>query len=222
MPWTDDELVTVDDGDITTKEHYREDDNGPSRPPQLRNQDAGNAPEPPRGEHPWIHVQRHASRPAQSRPGRQGQTHARAAGTLYPSSSTTLGNLPRTVNHYAGTRGMETSNGGSRFNVLENVEAQFEDVTHTGLQSHPFFFSSSGRRVEQNSVVQSEPSENQSGPIPTEEATTVAIAPAQGPADGPPGQTHMGQGTGSGPHPLATALVNLQPSATDKHLVLEL
>ncbi|KAJ8753079.1 hypothetical protein K2173_011847 [Erythroxylum novogranatense] len=160
---------------VATPDLSREGDNGTSRPPQFNTPPAGSALAQPCGEQPWIPVQCQASRHAQTRSGLRGQNRVRANGSLHQSSSTNPGNISRPVNHRPEQRGAAAHNGGSHFNVLENVEAQTEEMTHPGLQSHPFVFAGSGRRVELSSVVQAEPTAHQSGPSPTVEPTTVLL-----------------------------------------------
>ncbi|KAJ8751667.1 hypothetical protein K2173_025827 [Erythroxylum novogranatense] len=126
--------------------------------------------------------------------------------------------------------------GGSRFNVLENVEALSEDLSQSGLQSHSFVFSDCGRKVAQSVVVQSEPNgiqpgpiptegpQNPSGPLPTEGPTNVAIAQDQNPGSvhGPTGLASVDRATSRGQGQLNPALIQLQPSVPDNHLAIEL
>ncbi|KAJ8772585.1 hypothetical protein K2173_027762 [Erythroxylum novogranatense] len=97
------------------------------------------------------------------------------------------------VSHRAGMRGAATVRSGSHFNVLENVEAQTEEVTP-----------------------------NVTNPIPTAGATSNSTAQPKGPEVSLTRPTRVDRALGSRKQAPEPDLVQLQPTTTDKHLTLEI
>ncbi|KAJ8774829.1 hypothetical protein K2173_017275 [Erythroxylum novogranatense] len=174
------------------------------------------------GERPWIPVTRSASRTSSPRPdGRRTLLPQVGGSKRAPPSAAQLGSRSH-VPHPAVFRGVSIVIGGSRFNVLANVEQVSEDVTPPMAKSSPFIFSGSGKLMTVHSLVPKELPRIQAGSTVTKVNASTSTVHSKGKEIDPTTLNCVEPAPGGAMQASADNLISLQPTATTNHLALDI